>query len=254
MPKVQTDYSNTIIYKLCCKNPEITDIYVGHTTNFTQRKNHHRIACDSLLDRYVYQYINDNGGWNNWTMIQLETYNCIDKRKAEAIEHSYIVQLGAKLNSNKPYAMYKENPKEYQQEWYKQYKEEILEKTKQRYEENKEEKIQYQLNYAQEHKEQISEYQKQYKEINQEKLSEQKKIYRENHKEMAKIQHKKWREKNKDKLKEKNSQIINCECGQIYLISNKNRHLKTKKHMSFCNIIENKEDLDITEEEQQKLE
>ena len=115
MPKVQTDYSNTIIYKLCCKNPEITDIYVGHTTNFTQRKNHHRIACDSLLDRYVYQYINDNGGWNNWTMIQLETYNCIDKRKAEAIEHSYIVQLGAKLNSNKPYAMYKENPKEYQQ-------------------------------------------------------------------------------------------------------------------------------------------
>ena len=32
MPKDSIDYSNTIIYKIYCKNPEIKDIYVGHTT------------------------------------------------------------------------------------------------------------------------------------------------------------------------------------------------------------------------------
>ena len=34
MPKDIIDYSNTIIYKIYCKNETITDIYVGHTTNF----------------------------------------------------------------------------------------------------------------------------------------------------------------------------------------------------------------------------
>ena len=42
MPKVKADYSNTIIYKLCCNDPSITEIYIGHTTNFTQRKNRHK--------------------------------------------------------------------------------------------------------------------------------------------------------------------------------------------------------------------
>jgi len=33
MPKVEIDYSQTIIYKICCKDPNITDIYIGHTSN-----------------------------------------------------------------------------------------------------------------------------------------------------------------------------------------------------------------------------
>ena len=38
MPKNEIDYSNTIIYKITCLDPNITDVYVGHTTNFVQRK------------------------------------------------------------------------------------------------------------------------------------------------------------------------------------------------------------------------
>jgi len=34
MPKENIDYSNTIIYKICCSDFSITDLYVGHTTNF----------------------------------------------------------------------------------------------------------------------------------------------------------------------------------------------------------------------------
>ena len=29
----KVDYSKSVIYKLCCKDPTITDIYIGSTTN-----------------------------------------------------------------------------------------------------------------------------------------------------------------------------------------------------------------------------
>ena len=34
---MKVDYQKTFIYKLCCRDPTITDIYVGHSTNFKQR-------------------------------------------------------------------------------------------------------------------------------------------------------------------------------------------------------------------------
>ena len=80
MPKVKADYSNTIIYKLCCNDPSITEIYIGHTTNFIQRKhNHHSSCCNKNLKNYniyVYQIIRNNGGWDNWSMLKIEHYNC----------------------------------------------------------------------------------------------------------------------------------------------------------------------------------
>ena len=48
MPKVEIDYSNTIIYKITCKDPLITDLYVGQTTNFVQRKHTHKQACGNI--------------------------------------------------------------------------------------------------------------------------------------------------------------------------------------------------------------
>ena len=45
MPKTQMDYSKTIIYKICCKDTNVTDFYIGHTTNFTKRKNQHKTSC-----------------------------------------------------------------------------------------------------------------------------------------------------------------------------------------------------------------
>lgn len=255
------DLYEIIIYKLCCKDPEITDIYIGHTKNFTQRKNTHKNNCSNEnninYNRYVYKFIRENGGWDNWIMIELEKYNCKNKREAESIEHNWILKLGAKLNINKPYAKCKEEPQIYKQDWYETNKQEILEKVKQNYEENKEHKLEYQKQYAQEHKEQISEKQKEYREKNKEKLAEQKKIYREQHKEEAKEKQKAWREQNKDKLKLKKSEIINCECGNQYTFGNKHRHLQSKIHIDYqnklCGIISEPEQK-ITEEEQKIIE
>jgi hypothetical protein len=237
MPKVEMDYSQTIIYKICCKDPNITDIYIGHTTNFTKRKNSHKTSCSNENDKkykqYVYEFIRNNGGWENWTIVQIENINCKDKREAEATEHYWIESLNATLNSNKPYSKCKEEPKLYKKIWYEEKKDYILQKAKNNYEENKEQKLEYQKQYALENKDKISDYQKDYRESNREKISEQKKIYREEHKDEAKIKQKEWREANKEKLKAKKSEVINCECGHQYTFGNKHRHLQSKIHLQY---------------------
>ena len=77
MPKVLINYNNIIIYKLCCKDPLITDIYIGSTTNFTKRKAAHKSNCNNENCKeykfYVYEFIRDNGNWTNWDMIEIVT-------------------------------------------------------------------------------------------------------------------------------------------------------------------------------------
>ena len=47
MPKTDIDYSNTIIYKITCNDVSVKEVYVGHTTNFVQRKHAHKQACNN---------------------------------------------------------------------------------------------------------------------------------------------------------------------------------------------------------------
>ena len=261
MPKCQLDYSKTIMYKICCKDANIKETYVGHTTNFIQRKNQHKTTCNNEINNSkIYQFIRDNGDWNNWSMIQIEEYNCKNRREAEARERYWIENLNATLNMILPFTTNEEKVCQ-KQGWYEEYKEHILEKNKKNYEENKDKKLEYQKEYAEINKEQIQLYQKEYAEANKEEISEQKKIYRETHKEYAAIKNKEWREKNKETLKEKQSQIINCECGNQYTFGNKNRHLKSKVHLDFLNppiiveqvIIEQEESKKQKLKQQQKL-
>jgi hypothetical protein len=78
MPHKTIDYSNTIIYKLCCKDDNVSDIYVSHTTNFRQRKYFHKSACNLVRPTHIHYLINNSGGWENWNMIELAIYNCTD--------------------------------------------------------------------------------------------------------------------------------------------------------------------------------
>ena len=47
MPKKLIDYSKTIIYKIVCNDLTITEVYVGHTTNFIKRKAPHKYNCNN---------------------------------------------------------------------------------------------------------------------------------------------------------------------------------------------------------------
>ena len=106
MPKTEIDYSNTIIYKITCKDSNITDVYVGHTTNFVQRKHAHKQCCINIKSlNYkckVYEVIRHNGGWDNWTMEIINFFNCSDHYEARKKEQEYFVSLNATLNSIEP--------------------------------------------------------------------------------------------------------------------------------------------------------
>jgi len=104
MPKKDVDYSNTIIYKICCKDESITDVYVGHTTNFIQRKYAHKIASNNLNNTLkIYNVIRLNGGWENWDMVEIAKYSCKDSIEARIKEQEHYNIMKACLNSCPPY-------------------------------------------------------------------------------------------------------------------------------------------------------
>ena len=106
-------YQNGLIYKIVCNNPEIKDCYVGSCCNLRSRKACHKSDCNNKKNKRtynlnVYQFIRDNGGWQNWNMIQIEPYPCNTKRELELRERHWFEQLEANLNGNIPSRTIKE--------------------------------------------------------------------------------------------------------------------------------------------------
>ena len=139
MTKTAPKYARSCIYKLCCNDPTITDIYIGSTTNMRLRKHGHKISCttpgNKLYNFYVYRFIRDNGGWENWSMIMLELYECNTKQELLRRERYYVELLKATLNTNMPSRT--------RHEHYEDNKQELNEKSKQYYKDHKEERQQY---------------------------------------------------------------------------------------------------------------
>ena len=104
MSKKEIDYSNTVFYKIHCKDDAIKDVYVGHTTDFNKRKRQHKQSCVSGENKKVYRYIRENGGWNNWEMIIIGYNRCENLYDARRIEQEYFESLDATLNSVEPLA------------------------------------------------------------------------------------------------------------------------------------------------------
>ena len=129
MPRLPTDYSRTVMYKLCCLDQSINDIYIGQTTDFTKRKHKHKYCCcnenSKKYNSNVYQFIREHGGWDNWQMIQIEEYPCNNKREAEARETELMKELKSTLNSYQSFQT-KEEKREYDNKYqrsdkYKEY-------------------------------------------------------------------------------------------------------------------------------------
>jgi len=215
MPKVPVDYSQTCIYKLVHFD-DLNDenIYVGHTTNMVKRRHKHKqSSCNPNNKEYnqkKYQYIRDNGGWDNWRMILVEKYPCNDIYEAFARERHWIKELKTTLNNNEPCRTFKE--------WYIDNKEKVAEKQKEYRENNKEKLAEKSKEYRENNKEQIFERHKEYYENNKETICEKKKEYYEN---------------NKEKLHEKKNEKITCDCGSVVCKDGMARHRKSIKHQEW---------------------
>jgi len=240
MPRNPIDYSKTIIYKLCCNDINITEIYIGSTTDFKARKYQHKTSCNNeKCKKYnykVYQYIRDNGGWDNWSMIMIEEYSCNCKLEAEKRERYYIEEFKSSLNNNIPTRTFKEyyennqdKKKEYNKEYYENNQDKIKEYNKEYRENNQEYYKEYHKEYRENNQDKLKEYNKEYRENNQDKIKENKKEYSENNQDKLKEYKKEYSKNNQDKLKEK----FNCDCGGCYTRPSKAKHEKTKKHQEY---------------------
>jgi len=100
------DYTKGNIYKLCCNDTDITDIYIGSTCNFTHRKWEHKSSCYNKkrrkYNRLVYKFIRENGGFENWSMVLLEEVCCENKKQLNQKEREWIEKLKPTLNKKLP--------------------------------------------------------------------------------------------------------------------------------------------------------
>ena len=177
MPRKPIDYKDALIYKLVCKDLSITDLYVGHTTSFKDRKRDHKSHCINQCSRRIYKTMNNHGGWDNWDMIEIEKYPCADVNEARARERYWYEFFDAKLNTCRPTINIDE-----------------MKSYKKTYREANKDKIKaYSEAYNEANKDQIKEYAKAYHEANKDKTG----AYYEANKDKIKT----YQEANKDKIK-----------------------------------------------------
>jgi hypothetical protein len=161
MPKKPIDYTKTIFYRIVCNDINIKDCYVGHTTNFIKRKQHHKNNTNDENDNhyniYVYKFIRDNGGWNNWSMIIIDNVKCDNLLDALRQERKFFEEYQATLN--------KQIPSRTRQEW----KEDNKDNIKKWKEDNKDIIKEQRKNYRELNKDKI----KEYRETNKDKIKEQ---------------------------------------------------------------------------------
>ena len=159
------NYSKCFIYILCCKDANVEEIYIGSTTNLIKRKHHHKSSCtnpnDSAYNHYKYQFIRDNGGWENWDIIALEEFACMSKMEQTKIERSYVEKLKPALNAYVP-AHYQSGDMFDRKEYNKCYNETNKDKRKEYQENNKAHKQQYDKEYQEANKDIIRERKKEY--------------------------------------------------------------------------------------------
>ena len=181
-----------IFYKFVCENPEIKSCYVGHTSNFMNRRRQHKYCCTNITssqyEHKKYQIIRDNGGLDNWKMVEINRRICLDKIDCIKIEQQYIEKLQTDMNMINAYCN----------------------------------KADYNKTYRLENSEKLATYNKQHKLENKEHRREQNKIYR---------------LKNLEKIATRATQKFDCECGGKYTYNAKSLHLKTLKHLKYCESI-----------------
>ena len=205
-------YENSIIYKLCCKDVSIKEIYIGSTTNFSRRKCEHKSNCTNInsvkYNLNVYNFIRSNGDWDNWDMIEIEKYQATDKRNLETRERYFVETLCASLNTYIPTRS--------QQEWRDENKVKLAKNSKTHYIENTQKYLDKSSSYYKNNKDLVN--------------ARKKNIYEKN-KYSINLQSRNYYQDNKEKIKLREMEIVNCDCGADITKGNKHSHLKTLKHI-----------------------
>lgn len=112
-----------IIYKLQHKESE--NCYIGSTMNLNLRMRRHKenLKAKDKCHFKLYQFINENGGWDNFNydiMASIDDINLLNIEKKEVLEQRYIDKYCPTLNDKNAY-LTEEQKKEKQKIYNKNY-------------------------------------------------------------------------------------------------------------------------------------
>mgnify|MGYP003651630691 CR=1 FL=1 len=92
-------YDNVLVYKLSCKNPSVLPFYIGSTTDLYKRIATHKHCCKvSTKERYLYKFINDFGGFENWKFDILSRQKNKTLEEKKTSEKAFIDMYNPQLN------------------------------------------------------------------------------------------------------------------------------------------------------------
>ena len=124
------NYEEGVIYKIYCKDPSVKNFYIGSTVDFHKRKIAHKTSynnenCKSH-NLLLYNFIRDNGGWDNWNIEIIEKIKFIYRTELREKEKFWIEKEESSLNvgiilTKEEREKKKEEKKQYQREYQKKY-------------------------------------------------------------------------------------------------------------------------------------
>jgi len=209
---INPNYQNSLIYKIVCNDTNIKEIYIGSTTNFRLRKSQHKCSCNNETHKYynfyVYKFIRENGGFENWSMVLIDYVPCETKLELLKCEREHIEKIDKELLLNQ------QIPSRTIKEWKEDNKERTIKKDNEYRQRNKTRIKEKKHIYYQNNKEEILQKCEEYRKKNGTNLDYNKNYYN----------------NNKETILEKQREKINCPiCNSVVCKTVLKRHQRTKK-------------------------
>jgi len=138
------------VYCIVSKDTSVQEVYVGSTDDLNKRirehKHHTNNENNPKYNRKVYQFIRENGGFDNWKFIWLELFKTDDIIFLKQLEQIWMDTFPAELllNSQKAYRTEEEKIEQLincDKNYKKQNKDLILKKAKEYYEKKNKVKV-----------------------------------------------------------------------------------------------------------------
>ena len=99
---VKDDFSGSVIYKIYCKDENIKDFYIGSSKDLYDRMRVHKSMCyNENVSGYslkIYEFIRENGDWENFNVEIVEYYPCKNEKELKVREQYYIKKYEPTLN------------------------------------------------------------------------------------------------------------------------------------------------------------
>jgi hypothetical protein len=89
----------THLYVISCKDPRVTERYLGYTTNWEKCVEYRSEAYDSGSNARskLYTFVREHGGWVNWDMTIIGTYD--SREEAEIAKMGLLESYNFDLNT-----------------------------------------------------------------------------------------------------------------------------------------------------------